>query len=307
MESCPDGVIVIDKPAGISSAKALGRVKKIMGAAKAGHAGTLDPIATGVLVCCLNRATRLAQFLLSGPKTYAAVLELGVATDTQDFTGRRTAVRSIGSLTAQRVHSVLKEFEGCRMQHPPVFSALKHRGRPLYAYAREGRPIQKPQRPITIDRLHLKKLQLPEIGFEVVCSSGTYVRTLCADIGDRLGCGGHLKSLRRLASSGFHVQNAVPLDTLADWAAAGKAATRVIPMAETLSNLPERTADDPLSRKIRNGRPLFRTELEIAACEPAGEAAPWIKIVDKDRRLLAVVRTVPNRETLAYCCVLNSF
>ncbi len=198
-----NGVLVVDKPAGISSAKAVAIVKRLLGVRKAGHAGTLDPLATGILVCCLNRATRLAYFLLKGAKTYKAVLHLGVETDTQDATGNIiTQHRNIIANEAE-IRAVIKRFEGKIKQLPPVYSALKHDGVPLYKLARRGKPVQKPAREVFIKKIRIHAIDLPYIRFTVSCSTGVYIRALCADIGTTLGCGGHLKELRRVASSGL--------------------------------------------------------------------------------------------------------
>ena len=207
-----NGIIIIDKPAGITSAKVVARLKEIVGARKVGHTGTLDPFATGVMICCLNRATRLARFFLSGDKKYKAVLCLGEETDTQDRTGKTISVCKDLEFSDKEIRDVFKEFEGPVAQMPPVFSSLKHKGTPLYKLARQGKPVQKPARQIVIHYLKISDSDLPEIHFEVSCSSGTYIRALCADIGKRLGCGGHLKSLRRIESCGFSIDQALDLE-----------------------------------------------------------------------------------------------
>ncbi len=201
------GIFVIDKPENISSAAVVARLKKILGVRKAGHAGTLDPFATGVLVCCVNQATKLARFFLHSNKKYTAVLKLGVETDTQDLTGTVISRCEDINFDEKKIKSVFEKFKGAIEQVPPVYSALKHEGVPLYKLARQGKPVQKPPRPVFISCLNIIEINLPEISFEVSCSGGTYIRTLCADIGAELGCGGHLKELRRTESSGFPLMN----------------------------------------------------------------------------------------------------
>jgi len=250
MQPDPSGVVIVDKPAGATSAKVLGRVKSLYRGKKAGHAGTLDPFATGVLVCCLNRATRLARFFLHDRKKYRGTLRLGIDTDTQDLTGRVLAAKGTTGIKAKDVQAVMARFQGTIAQVPPAFSALKHKGTPLYRLARSGNPVQKPPRQITIDRLTILEVAIPQVHFEVTCSAGTYIRTLCADIGRRLGCGGHLQALQRLESSGFTLAEAVSLDDLEQLAADGNPASHLIPMADALRGMPEVTADRRMAGRI---------------------------------------------------------
>ncbi|MGD8740958.1 MAG: tRNA pseudouridine(55) synthase TruB, partial [Desulfobacterales bacterium] len=216
-----NGIIVVDKPQNISSARVVAEVKRLLDARKVGHAGTLDPFAAGVLVCCINDATRLARFLLAGNKTYDATLKLGIETDTQDMTGTVTAVKPVKDWPEDAIKSAVKKFEGQIEQQPPVFSALKHKGTPLYRLARMGTPVQKPARKVHISKINILEVKLPLVHFEVACSAGTYIRTLCADIGQQLGCGGHLLALTRTESSGFKIQQALSLARLEKRVAAG--------------------------------------------------------------------------------------
>ncbi len=296
------GIILIDKPANISSAQVVSRLKSILKAKKAGHAGTLDPFATGLMICCVNRATRLARFFLSGNKTYEAVLQLGVETDTQDFTGRTLASHEVPALTGEKIAAQFETFEGTFQQVPPVYSALKHKGLPLYAYARKGTPVQKPARQIVISKIHLREISLPLIRFEVSCSAGTYVRTLCADIGRAFGCGGHLKELRRLKSSGFTVEDAVTLEALEKSKDRGDLKQHVIPLATSLKDMAEWRADPFLKEKILNGVPLNMQDVS-----PASPAASddLIKIIDDHKELLAVLEYKKERQQYDYCCVFN--
>ena len=165
-----NGVIVIDKPPGITSANVVARVKKLLKAKKAGHTGTLDPFATGVLVCCINRATKLSRFFLHGKKRYEAILQLGVETDTQDLTGNVINVCHNLEFSEKAIQSAFKRFEGKIEQLPPVYSALKHKGVPLYKLARSKKPVQKPARQVSIITLKILKIKLPFIRFEVLCS-----------------------------------------------------------------------------------------------------------------------------------------
>lgn len=292
-----DGVIVIDKPAGATSARVVATVKRLLKGTKVGHTGTLDPAATGVLVCTMGRATRLARFFLAAPKTYRATCLLGVDTDTQDAEGRVTATRPVMVNEAQ-VRTAAARFVGRITQVPPVFSALKHRGVPLYRLAREGQAVTKPPRPVTIYRLAVLAVDLPQVVLEIDCSAGTYVRTLCADLGAALGCGGHLTALRRTACAGFMLDEALPLAELEDLVRQGRIAERVIDMNAALRQMAPVTANPPLARRIADGGRLTAADIP----PPAGEEA--LKVVDHRQRLLAVITFDRDTQRYDYVCVM---
>jgi tRNA pseudouridine55 synthase len=299
-----NGLLVIDKPAAISSAGVVARVKRLLQAEKAGHTGTLDPAATGVLVCCINQATRLARFLLHAPKTYAAELTLGVATDTQDAGGEVLARRALGPITAEDLQRALSNYVGDLWQSPPAFSALKQAGVPLYTLARRGQPVSKPPRRVSVYRIQLRSVELPLVRFEVSCSAGTYIRTLCADIGRDLGCGGHMSRLTRLECHGFTLAQALSLDRLEELAREGRTAEVLVPMERALTGLPEITAGPPLIEKIQFGRPVTRQDLPGSAMAgPAETEARFFKIMGARGELAAIVQSQPGQDALAYCCV----
>jgi len=302
MQPDSSGVVIVDKPAGATSAKVLAGVKKLFRAKKAGHAGTLDPFATGVLVCCLNQATRLAHFFLHDRKKYRGTLCLGIDTDTQDLTGRVLAEKSTAGIKAADVQAVMDRFQGIIEQIPPAYSALKHKGTPLYRLARSGHPVQKPPRTVTIDRLVILEVAIPLVRFEVACSAGTYIRTLCADAGRRLGCGGHLQALQRLESSGFALNEAVSLDVLEQLAADGNLENRLIPMAQALRDMPAVTAGRRMADRIGQGQPVMQVDL-IEKLDLAPEKA--FKVLDTEGRLLAVMTTPKDGQRLNYSCVFN--
>jgi tRNA pseudouridine55 synthase len=303
----PSGILVLDKPEGMSSAQVVGRAKKLLGARKAGHAGTLDPFATGVLVCMLNQATRLGRFLLKGPKTYRAVLHLGLETDTQDGTGQVTDRQPLDAGIENRLADVFSHFEGEIEQRPPVYSALKHKGTPLYKLARQGQPVQKPARRVHITALRITAVELPEVRFEVTCSAGTYIRSLCADIGRMLGCGGHLSGLQRTCSSGFTLDEAVSLDELENRARQGAGNVALVAPAAALRGMVTLVADGAATVKISDGRRL--TTADLPAPDPQtvparGNDDPYYcKIVDSRQRLRAVVTYQPLKQEYDYCCV----
>jgi len=296
------GVIVVDKPPGITSAKVVARVKKLLKARKAGHTGTLDPFATGVLVCCINRATKLSRFFLHGEKKYEAVLHLGIETDTQDSTGNVTNICNNVEFSKKTIQSAFRRFEGTIKQLPPVYSALKHKGIPLYKLARSKRPVQKPARQVSIIYLKILEVHLPTIRFEVFCSAGTYIRTLCADIGTSLGCGGHLEELRRIESSGFTIADAVTLEKLEDLTFSKNSSDRIISMSNALKGIPEHIADKVLVNKINHGHIITKNDFML---ETINAFEGFIKIVDTDKDLVAVLKYTKDKNRYDYCCVFN--
>lgn len=294
------GVIVIDKPANVSSAKVVAFVKNVFKAKKAGHTGTLDPFATGVLVCCINQATKLARFFLGGSKKYTAVMHLGVQTDTQDASGKVTASCDTITFSDKMIHAAVKKFEGTIKQTPPFYSALKFKGIPLYRYARRGTPVQKPPRRVHIASIQLLGINLPFVTFEVCCSAGTYIRTLCADIGNAMGCGGHLKELRRIECCGFSIDDTVTLDKLEILALNGGISEHIFSMADALRGMSAVAVDEILGSKIKQGVPIQKKELNPRLLHgPEG----FIKFIDTDNQLIAVMKHTPVDDRLHYCCV----
>jgi tRNA pseudouridine55 synthase len=282
----PSGIFVVDKPAGMSSAKLVAVLKRALGVSKMGHTGTLDPFATGVMLCCVNKATKLSQYLMNSAKTYEAVLLLGVETDTQDATGQPVAFCEKIDVTEKALQMVLKRFVGDIKQVPPVYSALKHNGMPLYRLAREGNPVQKPARQVHISALEILKIDFPEVHIRVSCGAGTYIRTLGADIGKALGCGGHLKHLVRTESGGFNLSEAISVSTLTAQAEAGTAFETMIPMVTALHSMPGVVVNGDVVEKIRFGRLL--TCKEVWGDAPIPEKT-IIKVIDTDHCLLAIL------------------
>ncbi|MDS1142117.1 tRNA pseudouridine(55) synthase TruB [Pusillimonas sp. SM2304] len=211
-----DGVLLLDKPEGLSSNHALQRAKRALDARKAGHTGTLDPFATGLLVCCLGRATKLSNHLLNADKCYIATLRLGEETDSGDLTGHIVSQAPPGfqGVKQEELENVLPQFRGEIEQIPPMYSALKRDGKPLYEYARQGIELDRPARQVTIHELELLKFDGLEADILVHCSKGTYIRTLAQDIGRQLGCGAHLKALRRTRVGPFSLDDAIGLEAL---------------------------------------------------------------------------------------------
>ncbi len=295
-----NGIIVVDKPPDMTSAQVVTHVKRILKVKKVGHTGTLDPVATGVLVCCINKATRLARFLTYGKKRYEGVMRLGIRTDTQDLTGRVVSTEPDLGVTDRDMRKVFLSFLEVKHQTAPAYSALKHHGVPLYRLARHGTFVQKPPRRISIYGLEVLDISLPDVRFDVCCSAGTYVRTLCADIGDALGCGAHLTELCRTESGRFGLDEAVSLNTLDRLAASSKISNHIIPMSVALRGMPGISAGDQLLKKIQHGHPV--TQEEVAAVR-LRRTCPWIKVTDTQGNLVAVISSSKKNGVYPYACV----
>ena len=209
-----NGILLLDKPAGITSNDALQQVKRIYAAAKAGHTGALDPLATGMLPICLGEATKFSQFLLEADKRYRVVAKLGVRTNTSDADGEIVETRPVNVVTGDLL-SALDRFRGESQQIPSMYSALKYQGKPLYQYAREGIEIPRESRPITVYDLQLIRFEGDEVELEIHCSKGTYIRTIVDDLGELLGCGAHVAVLRRLAVANYPSDRMLTLEQLA--------------------------------------------------------------------------------------------
>ncbi len=212
-----DGVLVLDKASGMSSNDALQKAKRLFFASKAGHTGALDPLATGVLPLCFGESTKFSQYLLNADKSYRSTFRLGISTDTLDSEGAVVAQEDASAITAEQVEAALVKYRGDILQVPPMFSALKHQGKPLYKLAREGVEIEREARAVTLYRLELLAFRpgpIAEVDIEMACSKGTYVRSIAQDLGADLGCGAHVSVLRRTQAGPFSEGQSVSLDTL---------------------------------------------------------------------------------------------
>jgi tRNA pseudouridine55 synthase len=241
-----DGILIADKPPGITSFGVVKEVKDLLGARKVGHGGTLDPLATGVLPLFINRATKLVPFFMNGTKKYRATMKLGIETDSQDRDGKVIAESNHIPTDHEHIIRVLTSFIGMRKQIPPMFSALKVRGTPLYKFARKGISLERKPRSIFIHGLKVVDITLPHVTFEVTCSAGTYVRTLCADSGTQLGCGAHLVELTRLQSGVFHLEDAMKLDQLRAATADTVSRDSLLSLSKSFTTLPSLIVENNL-------------------------------------------------------------
>jgi len=256
-----DGIIVVDKESGPSSFKVVERIKNLLRVKRAGHAGTLDPFASGVLVVLLNQGTKLSPFLMSQDKVYQAALRLGIETDTQDLTGRITGEKPVGRVTGEDIKRNTLQFLGSREQVPPPYSAVHYRGKRAYELARSGSEADLKARDVRIDYINILSVDLPTVWIEVGCSAGTYIRKLAADIGRSLGTGAHLTFLRRIKSGPFLVDNAFTVTQIAQHLSNDTIDELIIPLKDALKGMMEVHIPPPLARKIRNGYRPGRDEL----------------------------------------------
>jgi len=244
-----NGVLVIDKPGGITSHDVVQRIRKLFKTSKVGHLGTLDPMATGVLPLCIGKATRMGQFLASSPKEYTGEIRFGFATSTYDREGERVGAEQSFDQDRSQVETAIRPLIGAFDQMPPLISAKKIGGEPSYKLARRGMPIQSPAVPVEGERFEILRFEPPLVTFRIVCSGGTYVRSLAHDLGQMLGCGAHLESLRRLRSGDFGIEQAVRLDQVST--------ADMVPMEKLLEQYPSITVEGGLEEdRVRHGNPI---------------------------------------------------
>ncbi len=248
-----DGLLIINKPAGMTSHDVVNAVRQMTGTRRVGHAGTLDPSATGVLVVLIGAATRLAQFIGDGPKTYRAVLRLGETTTTYDADGPIVERRAV-TVGRAAVEAALAQFRGSIAQIPPMHSAVRVKGQRLYKLAHRGQEVARAPRPVTIHRLELLDCTLPEVTIEVVCSAGTYIRSLAHDVGQVLGCGAHLRALTRTAAGHFTLAQSLTLEALLPLAQAGRLNEVLLPPQAALTGLPAVTLTAEQEAAARQGQ-----------------------------------------------------
>ena len=266
------GVLCVDKPLGITSHDVVNRVRRLAGLRRVGHAGTLDPLATGVMLLCLGRSTRLVEYLVGHDKLYETTVRLGQTTTTYDAEGEIVAERPFTHLSLSQIQDALESFRGDIQQQPPLYSAIKQGGQPLYKLARQGKTdVERPFRPVIIRELTLLGWEPPLLSLRIGCSSGTYIRSLGHDLGEALGCGGHLTGLRRLAVGDFGVEDAVPLDQLMP----ENVASFLLPADTAVRHLPRLDLSETAAADILQGKAIPKTIQMVGelarAYDPAGQ------------------------------------
>jgi len=289
-----DGVLLLNKPVGITSNAALQKAKWLLNAKKAGHTGTLDPFADGLLPLCFGEATKFSAYLLEADKHYRAVLQLGITTTTGDPEGEILATREVHASRAE-IEALLPRFTGAIEQIPPMHSALKHQGRPLYEYARAGIEIERPPRKVQIRALELVECDPPRVVLDVQCSAGTYIRTLAQDIGAALGCGAHLTALKRTAAGGFSLDQAHTLAEL-DALDAPLRPTLLLPADCLVAHLPALELDAAEAAALCQGRSLSHGAAPQGLTRVYAASGAFIGLADSDGASLTPRRLVATQQ-----------
>lgn len=281
-----DGILLLDKPRGLSSNQALQDVKRLFGAAKAGHTGSLDPLATGVLPLCFGEATKFSQFLLNADKRYLTRVQLGVRTESGDADGAVVETRPVPALEVADIEAALAAFRGEIEQIPSMFSAIKHQGQPLYKLARQGLEVEREPRRVTVFDLTLEQFDGDSLELHIHCSKGTYVRTIAEDLGEALGCGAHVTALRRLSVGPFHADSVVTweqLQTVRDGGGHGALDELLLPISAAVEDRPKVALSESSSWFLSKGQAV-----QIAHAPTEG----WVQLIarndDGDEQFLGV-------------------
>jgi tRNA pseudouridine55 synthase len=280
-----EGVVNINKPSGMTSHDVVLHVRRILREKRIGHTGTLDPLATGVLVLCIGKATRIAQYLEAGEKEYAAVMRLGITTDTLDADGLVLETKTCPAPTRELILRLMRHYIGTIMQRPPAFSAVKISGVPSYKLARQGKTEPNKPRAVTINALELTAYEYPFVSITVRCSKGVYIRSLCADLGDALGTGAHVTKLQRTRSGRFRIADAVTLEELSDMAEAGREGQAVATIDDALADVPPILLAGAESERVTHGSKV--------SCPYQPGTGGWnglVRLHDPLGRLLALAR-----------------
>ncbi len=303
-----NGVLLLDKPTNMTSHDVVSRIRKRFRTKKVGHAGTLDPFATGLLVLCLGQATRIVQYLVDRDKEYVAVMKLGESTDTQDCTGQIQERKEIPELAEQDILHLFEMFTGQISQTPPMFSARRVNGKRLYELARAGKTVQREARAVTIHDLEILDMPLPFLRFRVVCSKGTYIRTLAHDIGQNLHCGAHLTELRRTRSGQWAVKAAYTLTQLEHIANQEEREQCLLSLNEALSFLPSMTVHEPALTRLGHGTKILLppSENEQVLYDPQQP----VRVCNSGGKCRALARITPAtqaNETIHWLQPVNVF
>jgi len=278
------GILNIDKPRGLTSHDVVSQVRRALGQRHVGHAGTLDPLATGVLVVCLGRAVRLTEYIADAPKSYRATIRFGLTTDTWDLEGQVIRTRPCDGLSLETIHEALPAFIGRITQVPPMYSALKRGGQPLYRLARQGIVVERSPRTVEVQEIRVLEWLPPDLVVQIVCSKGTYVRSLAHDLGEALGVGAVLAELTRLAVGDFRLEQAVSLEALLNKRADGSWKQYLLPMRAALGRMPGVRVDSQTARRISFGQPVSLNQgIDSELCYAYDEAEQFLAILRRDR------------------------
>ena len=285
-----DGVIVIRKEKGFTSHDVVAKLRGILHMKKIGHTGTLDPDAEGVLPVALGKATRLVDMITDKEKTYEAVMRLGVVTDTQDMSGTVLSQTAELHVPEEELRAVIESFVGDYMQVPPMYSALKVNGKKLYELAREGKTVERKPRPVHFYEIEILEIDLPLVRFRVTCSKGTYIRTLCHDIGEKLGCGAAMETLLRTKVGRFTLDDAITLAQTEEAVKNGTIESKVLGIEEILAEYPRVCCTKEGDRLLANGNPLVQTLVD------AEEKDGWIRMCNSEGNFAGVYQWDEKRD-----------
>lgn len=285
-----NAIVLVDKPKGMSSQKVVHKVKNLLNSNRAGHTGTLDPFATGVLPICINNATKVIPFLDESIKEYEAVLKLGVSTKTLDETGEITETREVTNISVDEISDVFSEIKKENTQIPPMYSAIKHKGIRLYEYARRGFVIERKPRSINIEKLEIIELNPPNLKFFIRCSRGTYIRVTASDIGERLGYGGHLIELRRIKSGSFKLEDTNSLEDI------NCGILKLIPISRALSHIKILSISSSVTEKVKLGQQVRKWHLDLSNT-PEFEAGELLMICE-GQDIVSISRAIVSSRDL---------
>lgn len=288
-----NGIVVIDKPSGWTSHDVVGKLRGILRERRIGHGGTLDPMATGVLPVFIGRATRAVEFCESADKDYTAGLRLGVVTDTQDITGKVLEARNT-EVTEEQIMAVLETFKGFQQQIPPMYSAVKVNGKKLYELARKGVETERKPREIEIKHLELVGKDGGDYILNVTCSKGTYIRTLCHDIGQRLGCGAAMSSLIRTRAGAFTLESSVTIENIAEVAEKGSAEDMLMPIDSLFTAYPALTLSTQNEKKCRNGNEFAEKTEFTGYCRVYSQNGEFLMLGNAENGIITTVKSFFN-------------
>lgn len=282
-----EGILIVDKPKGITSYRVVDKIKSKFNPGKVGHTGTLDPQATGVLVLCIGKACKVVRFLMAREKEYAGKMILGITTDTHDLSGKVVREEKDIKITPEEVKVALAQFRGEISQVPPMVSALHYRGKRLYQLAREGKEVPRKPRKVFIREVEILECRIPEVSFRVVCSSGTYIRSLVRDVGERLGCGATLAELRRLRSGNFRIEDALPLEEILK---RENLEEMLIPLPQALKDFPGVRVRKEVEQKVLQGGAVGKADLVEEL--PRVDVGSVVRVMGESGNLLSMAQKV---------------
>ncbi|MGB2804066.1 MAG: tRNA pseudouridine(55) synthase TruB [Candidatus Zixiibacteriota bacterium] len=288
------GVLVVDKPTGVTSHDVVQELRRVLGTKRVGHTGTLDPAASGVLLACVGKGTKVAQFLTGYDKEYRAVIRLGATTDTYDGEGEIKETKEECQVSSERIIDAIDSFRGEIWQLPPLHSAIKYKGKRLYQYAREKKEVERTKRKVEIKEISIMDVNMPYVELKVSCSKGTYVRSLAHDLGQKLGCGGYLFSLRRTKVGPYGLQDALSPERISEVKKEGKINEALISIEEALAHLPSVAVQEDSVARVQHGVPLVSSS--VSKVEGSFEPGQTVSITDEQGRIIAMGKALSRSE-----------